>query len=193
MKIRKLKSLFVKSINYLNEDETLKGRTQELVEILKSNSYKTFLEVGVYNGDNLLKLAALFPNVRFIGVDPYSIGEYNDRYEKENYDYWEKKHLNVDNKAKKLGNVEIFRMSSLEAVKEFNLDSIDVVFIDAIHTYKDCSQDIEYWKKVVKPGGILSGHDFSLNFFGVVLAVNEKLGIDNVRIGKDSTWFYLKK
>jgi predicted O-methyltransferase YrrM len=94
--------------------------------------------------------------------------------------------------AKKLGNVNILRMTSMNAVNNFQPNSADIVFIDAIHTYKSCKEDIIEWLKIVKPGGILAGHDFSLSFYGVVLAVTEILGIDNIRIGKDSTWFYQK-
>jgi hypothetical protein len=45
----------------------------------------------------------------------------------------------------------------------------------------------------VKHGGVLSGHDYSLRFYGVITAVNEILGFDNIKIGLDDTWFYIKK
>jgi predicted O-methyltransferase YrrM len=100
--------------------------------------------------------------------------------------------MKVINKARALGNVTIIRKQSLEAAIEFEKESVDIIFIDAIHTYKDCKDDINNWVKVVKPNGVLSGHDYSTRFFGVIMAVNELLGVDNVRIGADSTWFYNK-
>ena len=36
----------------------------------------------------------------------------------------------------------------------------DLVFIDAAHDYESTKRDIEIWRKKVKPGGILCGHDF---------------------------------
>jgi hypothetical protein len=168
------------------------GRTEELTKILQENNYQTFVEVGVYNGDNILKLAKRFPNVNFIGIDPYFDGEYNERYELRNKFYWDEKYKNILNKANKLGNVKIIRKQSIEASFEFDKESVDIVFIDSIHTHKDCKDDINHWFKVVKPNGILSGHDYSTRFFGVIMAVNELLGVDNVRIGDDSTWFYIK-
>jgi predicted O-methyltransferase YrrM len=168
------------------------GRTEELTKILQENNYQTIVEIGVYNGDNILTLANRFPNVKFIGIDPYFDGEYNDRYELRNKQYWDDKYTKVLNKAKALGNVTIIRKQSLDAAIEFEKESVDIVFIDAIHTYKDCKDDINHWLKVVKPNGILSGHDYSTRFFGVIMAVNELLGVDNVRIGADSTWFYNK-
>ncbi len=169
------------------------GRTEELTKILQENNYQTFVEVGVYNGDNILTLAKRFPNVSFIGIDPYYDGEYNDRYELKNKDYWDHKYDSIMKKVEKLDNLRIIRKSSLEAVVDFKFDSVDLVFIDAIHTYKDCKDDINHWLKIVKPrGGVLSGHDYSLTHFGVIMAVNEILGIDNIKIGQDSTWFYTK-
>jgi predicted O-methyltransferase YrrM len=164
----------------------------ELTELIKSKQVQSFVEIGVYDGDNLLKLAKRFPNVSFIGIDPYYDGEYNDRYELKNKDYWDYKYDSIIKKVEKLDNLRIIRKSSLEAVVDFKFDSVDLVFIDAIHTYKDCKDDINHWLKIVKPGGVLSGHDYSLTYFGVIMAVNEILGIDNIKIGQDSTWFYTK-
>ena len=182
----------LKILNKLESMTFSIDRTEELSRLIKSRDVKFFVEVGVYNGYNLLTLANRFPDVKFIGIDPYFDGEYNERYELQNKEYWDNKFLQVQSKAKKLGNVELIRKSSLDAVKDFKDDSIDVVFIDAIHTYKDCKDDINHWLRVVKKGGTLSGHDYSVKFFGVIMAVNEILGVDNIRIGQDSTWF-LKK
>jgi hypothetical protein len=52
--------------------------------------------------------------------------------------------------------------------------------------------DIVLWLPKVKRG-VLSGHDYSIGFFGVIQAVNEKLGTDNIVVKSDATWFYYKK
>lgn len=44
-----------------------------------------------------------------------------------------------------------------------------------------------------KNGGVLCGHDYSLAFFGVIEAVNELIGYDNVSIKPDATWFFTKR
>eukprot|EP00971_Amphidinium_carterae_P067679 1340279-Amphidinium_carterae.1 len=48
--------------------------------------------------------------------------------------------------------------------------SLDMVFLDADHTYKGVKQDIELWWRKVRHGGILAGHDYSHQFPGVVHA-----------------------
>jgi len=51
-----------------------------------------------------------------------------------------------------------------------------LVFIDAEHTYEAVKSDIETWWPLLLPGGIISGHDYSLGgvyWPGVFKAVNE--------------------
>lgn len=67
----------------------------------------------------------------------------------------------------------IFPMSSVEAADWVADASLDLVFIDADHTYKSVSADIRAWLPKVRPGGILAGHDYSSFFPGVVQAVRE--------------------
>lgn len=52
------------------------------------------------------------------------------------------------------------RMTSVDASKLYEDESLDFVFIDACHEYECVKEDIEHWYPKVKPGGILAGHDF---------------------------------
>ena len=55
----------------------------------------------------------------------------------------------------------------------------DLVFIDAAHDYKSTKRDIEIWRKKVKPGGILCGHDFEKHASEVDEArMNERAHLD---------------
>jgi hypothetical protein len=51
------------------------------------------------------------------------------------------------------------RLSSLEAAKLYDDNSLDFVFIDASHEYNDVVDDINAWLPKVKEGGTLAGHD----------------------------------
>ena len=48
----------------------------------------------------------------------------------------------------------------MDALKYFQDDSLDFVYLDGNHDFVNVTQDIHYWLKKVKPGGILSGHDY---------------------------------
>ena len=66
------------------------------------------------------------------------------------------------------------RLPSIEAAKLYNNNSLDFVFIDASHDYKNVVSDILAWYPKVKNGGIFAGHDYGGNAWpGVESAVNE--------------------
>lgn len=50
---------------------------------------------------------------------------------------------------------------------------ISFVFIDAVHDYEHCKEDIAAWKPLIKPGGIIAGHDHTPSWPGVEQAVRE--------------------
>ncbi len=61
--------------------------------------------------------------------------------------------------------------------------SLDAVFIDASHEYEDVARDIDAWRGKVKPGGYLAGHDYCLQFPGVIRAVTERFAQVRVFMG----------
>lgn len=74
---------------------------------------------------------------------------------------------------------ELIRMSSHEAWATVLFDELDpeekldFVFIDGRHTFGDVMADIELWRKIVRPGGIIAGHDYKHpSYPGVTRAVN---------------------
>jgi predicted O-methyltransferase YrrM len=78
--------------------------------------------------------------------------------------------------TKGLTNIETMRMPSLQAAGELacSLDTFDMVFIDASHDYENVRADIEAWRPLVEPGGLLAGHDYAPEWPGVMKAVNER-------------------
>lgn len=74
--------------------------------------------------------------------------------------------------------VDLMLVSSLEAVKAFDDGSLDLVFIDGSHLEPDVRDDITAWRPKVRPGGLLSGHDYGWSDHpGVKAAVDALLGV----------------
>ena len=52
--------------------------------------------------------------------------------------------------------------NSIEISKNFKPNTIDLIFIDALHTYQSVRDDIFAWWKILKFGGIMLFHDFNI-------------------------------
>jgi hypothetical protein len=200
---KNIRRLFIAIYKYSSP----RTRTDELEEIISEEKYSKFLEVGVWRGQNIITIAKKFPNILCYAVDPYDyeqyIGKVNNNFIKPKL-FESKSERLLKNESERIfeetssyqnryNNFKLIRKSSVKAALDFENASLDLVFIDAIHTYESVKKDIETWLPKVRVGGCLSGHDYSVEFFGVIQAVNEKLGVDNIVIKSDATWFYFKQ
>lgn len=57
----------------------------------------------------------------------------------------------------------LFVSDTVEAAKEIKDKSLDFVYIDAGHSFEEVKADYEAWLPKVRPGGIISGHDYGEN------------------------------
>jgi predicted O-methyltransferase YrrM len=64
----------------------------------------------------------------------------------------------------------------------------DNIYIDAIHSYEACKHDIELSLPLLKPGGVISGHDYVEQTKGVAIAVEEMFPTAPLNIFADSSW-----
>jgi hypothetical protein len=72
-------------------------------------------------------------------------------------------------------NYGVFNMikdTSENASKQFPLNSIDFIMLDAGHSYTELMADFKYWYHRVKPGAYISGDDYGV-FSGVTKAADE--------------------
>lgn len=76
--------------------------------------------------------------------------------------------------------VELIEKGSVEAFADLSKRKVrlDSVFIDATHNYAECKADIEMWSTLVRPGGLIAGHDYWPIDSGVMDAVNETGAFD---------------
>jgi hypothetical protein len=91
----------------------------------------------------------------------------------------------------------VIHARSLQAAMDAPDDVYDFVFIDADHSYLGCVADIHAWYPKLKPGGLLSGHDYDnpdFPEFGVKKAVDEFAARHGytVELGDNLTWFIRK-
>lgn len=97
--------------------------------------------------------------------------------------YWFKLHK-PDLKVK-------FYQQKIEDVHTNLPSDIDVAFIDGGHEYEDVMRDIAICKQHVKQGGIISGHDYGLNFPGVIKAADEIFG-ETIKVPRDTTIWHTR-
>lgn len=57
-------------------------------------------------------------------------------------------------------NCKIIRKTSMEAVEDFEDESLDFVYIDGNHQFRYIAEDLVEWSKKVKKGGVICGHDY---------------------------------
>lgn len=149
------------------------------------------VEIGVYKGYSSCYFLDYFPDAELFLVDPWIAQNLNARmYRRNGPADWEEIYNDV---IKEFGSkATIMRMTSEEAEDKFLPASLDVVFIDGDHSYRSVCRDIELWLPKMRKGGLFCGHDYSLcgANAGVVKAVNEMIGGENVVIGSRKTWLY---
>lgn len=194
LKPRSIKRIFLKLEQFGSDN----SRTSEISKIINEKSYKNFLEIGVAYGGNLIPIAKSFPHVKCVGIDPYDYNQYSNQSDEKDgmaktlVKQQENIYNDVLRKSKIIENFRLLRESSQTASTLFEDNSLDFVFIDANHSYDSVKLDIELWLPKIRTGGCLGGHDYSVVYFGVIQAVNEKIGADNISVRSDDTWFYFK-
>lgn len=157
---------------------------KQIVDKFPSGS--KFVEVGSWKGKSSAYMAVEIINsgkeIEFYCVDTFegSVEHQNNQDLSALYEIFKNNMKPVE------GHYKDFKMPSLEAVKQFEDQSLDFVFIDASHEYEDVKNDITAWLLKVKKGGILAGHDYPHP--PVAKAVIEN-NFDNLTI-MHSCWIY---
>lgn len=118
------------------------------------------VEIGVWDGKNLESLLQHCPNIKkMYGIDPYKA--YGNYLLYRDEAFLAPLRIEAIERIAKLGDkAELIELPSAEAVKRFEDESVDFVFIDGNHAFEAVYEDLHIWYKRLKPGGIFSGHDF---------------------------------
>jgi len=100
------------------------------------------------------------------------------------------------------GHCSVIEAFSVDAAKEIADLSLDFVYIDGNHDYQHVTEDITVWSKKVKPGGIISGHDYSTFQPDVMRATGDYVKAHGIRLWfllgssdseQECSWFWVKE
>ncbi len=176
-----------------------KSRWEELPILFNELGLKIGVEIGVLKGEFTKVLCEA--GFKMTGVDKWeSYPTYRD--------FRKQAHLDdfyAQAKANTKGyDCKLIKAWSMDAVKKFEDESLDFVFIDGNHALEYVIEDIAKWSKKVRKGGIIAGHDYfrakhSGNLMHVKDAVNTWAYVYGVTPwfvftnDKCPTWFWVKK
>ena len=162
-------------------------------------------EVGVWKGALSRKLLEALPNMTLIQVDRWTayseeenIAEGNTKMSRLGQDKFDfAKAENDRNTYLYKNRTQILKGDSTLAGRFVEDNSLDLVFIDAGHSYRKCKADILAWLPKVKTGGWIGGHDYLRD--GVYRAVTEIFSGQNsifydcikreIETDSNKTWF----
>lgn len=163
------------------------------VQIINAFGFTHVAEVGVMSGTLTSRVLGLCPSiVEYYCIDPWVpyIESYHrpHRPEEATKEYWNMVADKVYKLAKKDSRVKIIRKPSIQGVHDIPDRYLSTVYIDAIHDYEHTSEDIHAWSMKVRICGVVSGHDYSPQFKGVIQAADEFFG-DSLNVTRDYNWF----
>jgi predicted O-methyltransferase YrrM len=123
--------------------------TQQLIRLIKANAWTFGVEIGVYEGANIIALLRACPELRMIAV-------FTPRDEPE-------PKVRVALEQQFPGRVSFRSGQSIEIADRVADASLDFVFIDGSHLTSAVRGDIIAWRPKVKTGGALVGHNVQLS------------------------------
>ena len=175
-----------------------------LATVRRPNVPLVAAEVGVYRGRTSAYLLANVPDLHLVMVDPWRAPPADSEYaltgdgcalldqpaQDENRQvalettqpWWERRTLVIE--------------PSVDGAARFADGHFDLVFIDAAHDFNNVRADIRAWWPKVRPGGILSGHDYSMRrkHAGVPKAVDAFVAAEGLPLefGNGKVWIVRK-
>jgi SAM-dependent methyltransferase len=129
----------------------------DLPEFFIEKGYKTGVEVGVFTGEYTEVLAG--SGLEIYGVDPWLI--YRDYGNPTAQRKMDERYDEAADRLEKYQNVTLIKETSMDALRRFEDESIDFVYIDGNHHFRYVADDICEWYRKVKSGGAICGHDYA--------------------------------
>lgn len=140
------------------------SRWKELPYLMAEMGLKKGAEIGTEGGKYADSLLRKIPDLFLYCVDCWEGYEgYRENMQNKQASYY----LQAIERLKPHGDrYEMIKAYSMDAVKDFEDESLDFIYIDGNHNFKNVTDDIAEWSKKVKKGGLIMGHDFTHNNVG---------------------------
>jgi len=131
----------------------------DLADLFHELNYKVGVELGVAKGEYSEIICKANPQAKLYSIDPYTTEAYEPGTNITRQTMFDDDYEFAVNRLKPY-NCEVVRKTSEEALKDFEDNSLDFVYIDANHDFYNFTFDLHFWLKKVREGGIMSGHDY---------------------------------
>lgn len=174
----------------------------DIIKLVPEGQNEKFVEIGVWKGKSVsyaaVEIIKSEKNITIDAVDSWETAEgwTNQVYLKEQVKVGDVYDMFLSNIEPIKHIVKPIRMTSDEASKLYENESLFFVYIDGNHTYDFVKSDILHWLPKVKKGGYIGGHDIdNPEWPGVRRAVNEMFG-KNIKTYSGSwsdSWLYHKE
>lgn len=117
-------------------------------------------EVGSERGQFARHILKTWRGQRIYLIDPWAnliTDEYPQKHDTMDFEGW---YQECEALSRNDPRAVLMRSKSVEAASTLAPLSLDFVYIDAAHDYRNVLQDVDAWYPKLKTGGILGGHDF---------------------------------
>lgn len=137
------------------------SRYELLEKFIKDSKYEHIAEIGVRDGETTFHLLRTCKLKRYILVD-------------------------IDKRIDTPPLCEFRQMKSTDAAPTVKDGSLDLIFIDADHSFESVTSDITSWLPKVRKGGMITGHDYmNPAHRDVEKAVDSFFGKEKVEFNED--------
>lgn len=167
-----------KTLEYIKQKYNLSWTDRDLIVEIPDTDRNTFatllaelhmndgVEMGVERGLYSEVLCKANPDLYLRSIDAWAVYEgYRDHVTQQKIS-----EIYIDARKRLMNyNCTLIRAFSMDAVKKFEDNTLDFVYIDGNHEYQQVVNDIAEWQKKVRVGGIISGHDYILRKGGQYL------------------------
>ena len=193
-------------LNYGNGacPRVIKGLNRDgLVDLWKRLEYKVGAEIGVAKGRFASLMFKGIPELKMYLVDPYKDYKDIERH------IGARAEARIAHKALIGNNAVWIKEKSETAFNKIKDGSLDFVYIDGNHRYDHIMLDIILWSRKVRPGGMVSGHDYNTVFLkskqDIRIAVDDYVEYHKItpwyltdikavkyRSDRHASWFWIK-